>query len=237
MTTICCAPNPLYTLAVDEAGTIADRHFIGAAFATPEPDQWRDAIEREIDYPFSLHFHKIGRNPMDRRYLATKKLLALLRRGPDWYAHFIHIDRSLVDRTYFGNEDYIEFNYWMGQLIKHRTKRTGRCYQVIVAERERTRDDRYMPELLQDQLDKRSYFDDAPHVDLTLDLARRDRLLQVADLIGSATRQLYLPSGNPLKEEIARDVADLVKPKGGLIRTYQRIYGWHWRPNEARKGA
>lgn len=236
MTTICCAPQPLYTLAVDEAGTTADRHFVGAAFVTPEPDEWRDRIDRAIGYPYSLHFHKLARKP-DGRYKATKIVLELLRRHPDWYAHFIHIDRRLVDQSRFGNEDNIEFNYWMGQLIKRRTTRLGRCYNAIIAERERRRGDRYMPQVLQDQLDKRSYFDDAPHVDLTIDLARHDRLLQVADFIGSATRQLYQPSGNPMKEEIANEVATLVKPTGGIVRTYQRIYPWHWRPNAASKGA
>jgi hypothetical protein len=236
MTTICCAPNPLYTLSVDEAGTISDRHFIGAAFATNEPDLWRERLDQAIDYPHSMHFHKIGRKA-DGRYRATKTVLDLLRRHNDWYAHFIHIDRTLVDPSRFGFEDQIEFNYWMGQLIKHRTKRPGRCYRVVVAQRERTRGDRYLPELLQQQLDSRSYFDDAPHVDLAIDVPRHDRLLQVADLIGSGTRQLFLPSGNPLKEEIAAEVEDLIRPSGGVIRTYQRIYPWHWRPNAVSKGA
>jgi len=230
VTTICCAPNPLYTLAIDEAGTTTDRHFVGAAFVTPEPDLWRDRIERAIDYPHSLHFRKLGRKP-DGRYRATKTVLGLLRRSPDWYGHYIHIDRRLVDQGRFGNEDQIEFNYWMGQLIKRRTMRPGRCYQVIVAERERIRGDRYMPDLLQRQLDSRSYFDDAPHVDLTLDYARHDRVLQIADLFGSATRQLHERSGNPLKEEIAAEVAELVRPNGGIVRSHQRLYGWDWRPN------
>jgi hypothetical protein len=236
MATICCAPNPLYTLAVDEAGSTAERHFVGAAFVTPEPDLWRERIDKASGYPYSLHFHKLARRP-DGRYHATKAVLQLLRRYTDWYGHFIHVDRQLVVPAFFGNQENIEFNYWMGQLIKRRTARDGRCYQVIVAERERTRGDRYMPIILQDQLDKRRYFDDAPHVELDMEYARHDRLLQLADLIGSATRQLYQPSGNPIKEEIANEVAALVRPTGGLIRTSQRLYGWHWKPNAMRKGA
>lgn len=218
-------------MALDEAGSTADRHFVGAAFATMEPDAWRERIEKAIRYPYSLHFQKLPSRP-DERYRATKMVLALLRRYPDWYAHFLHVDRSRVNRAMFSRRRDIEFNYWMGLLIKRRTSRTGRCYRVIVAERERTRGDRYLPEMLQGQLDERAAFEGGAHVQLDLDFARHDRLLQVADLIGSATRQLYEPSGNRIKEEIAADVAALVRPRGGLILPGQRLYAWHWRPSQ-----
>lgn len=229
MATTCCEPKRLAFGFTDEAGDTTRPYFVASAFFTFEPDRWRALIDREISYSADLHFQRISRNPADPRYLATERLVALLNRRTDWWAHYLLIDRSLVDTSYFSNKDQIEFNHWMGTLIRYRTRQSDRCYRVTIADRSRNDADGYLPGKLQERLDMRQIATGGPHVVLETRPARDDRLVQVADTIASAVHQIVLPSENPNKQAIATKINRMVRPMRGA-RANQRIYAWPWKP-------
>ncbi|HVM29142.1 MAG TPA: DUF3800 domain-containing protein [Candidatus Limnocylindrales bacterium] len=215
---------------VDEAGETTGPYFVVGMFATGSPLAWRRRLDAVLtDYPYSLHFHKLARKP-DGRYRATHAVLDLLERTTDWYGHYLRIDRRLVTPAYFGNQDQIEFNKWVGMLIQKRTEKPHVCYEVIIADRQRNHADGYLTSRLQVQLDRRRR-SDGSHVVVGADLARHDRLLQLADLLGSAVRQSSVPSSNPCKLAIAERVSGLIRPMTGHAARHQRLYGWEWRPS------
>lgn len=90
------------------------------------------------------------------------------------------------------------------------------------------RNDDFIPDRLQRQLTRRHEVSGLPEVTLSTALAGSDRLLQLADLVTSAVRQRYLPSGNPLKAELAGDIADLTKDLG--TGGNRRIRPFEWKP-------
>ena len=216
---------------VDESGTTADSRFLVGMFCTVADARWRERIQTALDderYGNTLHFKEISSNPRNGRYRVSQRLVQSLSDNTDWWGHFSYIDRSLVDASYFSHSVDIEYNKWLADLIRWRTRRAGYRYEVLIAHRDRLRADDFIPERLQFELNRRSQFEGLPEVALKAALARTDRMLQMADLLVSGIRQRYIPSGNPLKREIGEKVDALVRwPEGTGNR---RIFPFEWRP-------
>lgn len=223
---------PIISMFVDESGTTSDSSFVVAMFCTVEEAAWRTRVQNALDaelYTNKLHFKEIsGTNPRHGRFLVSKRIVADMAGTMDWWAHYTYVDRNLVDTSYFGHSGDIEYNKWLADLIRWRTKRSGYRYKVVVAQRDRLRNDNFIPDGLQTELDVRRALDGSPEVLLSTAPGRSDRMLQVADLLVSAVRQRYVPSGNPLKEELAKDVDRLIKWEGQPGN--RRIRPFEWMP-------
>jgi hypothetical protein len=221
---------PAVHMYVDDAGSTRGDTFVVGIFATTDDEAWRGrfvAAQTAERYGHTLHFKKVPANPRDGRYRVSRILLARMRATYDWWGHYMYVDRSLVDPKYFSRSAQVEYNKWVADLIRWRTRRAGYEYHVTIAYRDRLRTDNFLPERLQDELDRRAATG-VPRVYLRTRLSRDDDLLQIADLIASAVHQRYEPSGNALKEELGATVEGLVKRKAAIGN--RRIYPFEWKP-------
>ena len=224
---------------VDDSGTTEGDTFIVGIFCTIADSDWRQRVQAALDaerYGNTLHFKQLSANPRQGRYRVSKRLLAQMRRRYDWWGHYMYVDRKLVDTSYFSGSAQIEYNKWVADLIRWRTRRPGYEYEVLISHRDRLRADDFLPERLQAELDVRAVVDGKPVVCLSTKLAREDRMLQLADLLTSGIHQRYRPSGNPIKEELSALVDGLVKKSGAYGN--RRIYPFEWKPGglvEAKK--
>lgn len=166
--------------------------------------------------------------PNDGRYRVSKRLIRVLAAETDWWCRRTFVDRSLVDPASFGGSHAIEYNKWLADLIRWRTRRAGYEYHVTIAHRQPLRTDKFIRERLQEELTKRRRDEGLPKVQLDTVLAKNDRLLQVADLLASGVRQLYLPSQNAMKIELAHDLRNLIQEEGRSGN--RRISRFEWKP-------
>ena len=197
---------PVARMFIDESGTTADSDFVVARFCTTDEAAWRQRFQQAQDterYWHTLHFKDISTNPKNGRYRVSRLIVNDLASHTDWWCHFTYVDRTLVDTAYFSGSPEIEYKKWLADLIRWRTKRADYEYHVTIAFRSILAHDDFIPTRLQAELDARHRDKDFPVVRLDTELAKNDRLLQVADLLASGTRQQYSPSHNAHKVDLA----------------------------------
>lgn len=213
---------------LDESGdTGGAPGFAVAMFFTKDPTFWEKiirVIRNEEKYPYEFKFKKMQDNLRDGRVRFARKLIdAFIKYKRKFYARVLVVDRKLVDKAKFGGSNQVEYNYFVESLVMHYTKRLTEDAKLVLDFRQREREDFFIPEKLQSMLDIRSATEETKQVKLSIRDSKKEDLLQIADLLVGAVRQIYFPSKNKQKIRIARKLAKLID---------DRIYIWPWEPKK-----
>lgn len=211
---------------LDESGdTGSAPGFAVAMFFTKDPSFWEKVIKEirsKEKYPFEFKFKKMQDNLKDGRVRFAMRLIdALLQNKRKFYVRALIVDRKLVDKARFGGSNQVEYNYFVESLVMHYTKRLTDDAKLILDFRQREREDFFIPEKLQSMLDIRSVTEKTKRVKIEIQDSKKEDLLQVADFLVGAVRQIYFPSKNRQKLKIARKLSTLID---------NSIYIWPWKP-------
>lgn len=196
---------------LDEAGSIrASAAFVAGMFLTWQPGMWNAiyATQKEAcKCGGDLHFHKIGRAPDDSRYLFASRMLSKLAQYKrTWYGRFIFVGQDQLEKWHssLGSAQDV-YDFILVDLIDRFGDKFPEPEAILtIAERNREKHDLYLPWGLRARLNEKSQSVGGPLYHVNMAPTWKEPLLQITDLLSSALRQQYLPSGNPNKIKLSK---------------------------------
>jgi len=215
---------------VDESGAFScGGPFVAGIWFTAHPDLWRGIIRERRDaerYGYSFHFSEISRHRNDWQFRVVRRLFHDLRRiQKSWYARLIHVPPACIAewQTQSVQEKYDTI---IGEMIyRFGPHAMTEKLRLVISDRSRSMSDNFLPEGIEEGLNQDSTCSTAFNVQIMSH--KLDDLLQIADLMTSAVRQIYHPGDNPNKIALAEMIRPLLD---------RRISVWHWSgPTRKRK--
>ncbi|MFZ5596094.1 MAG: DUF3800 domain-containing protein [Bacillota bacterium] len=204
---------------LDESGGLrAESPLLVGAFLTTNQRMIRSIIQyaRNLHkYPYELHFQKISSNEKDKRYKVSKTILkSLLACEKDWQVRIIYSnepdeicrwDNMTVDEVY---------NEFVEQLIlSHGRFFLKKKAYFVLDEKNKAKWNDFIPEKLEILLNNTVKKITGTHCHVRTDHSTQNDFLQLADLFSGAIRQLYTPSNNGNKIELAELILPVLLKK------------------------
>lgn len=211
-------------ICLDESGGFrAEAPLVIGTFLTNNQKMIREMINysRSLHtYPYELHFSKISANPEDKRFKTSKTLFkALIACEKDWQA-----------RVIFSNDDS-EINKWNSltpaefydRLIEQLILRFGGWFLgkkavFIIDESNIAKCNNFIPDQLSILLNKKMKRITGTKFNVKMGNSSSNDFLQLADLFSGAVRQLYVPSNNKNKIELAETILPVLFKGNGQIQ-------------------
>lgn len=207
---------------VDESGAIrATEPFYAGLWITWQGKLWRAMVsDQRVAESFfkEFHFHKISRDPNDWRYRFGRRVAEKLQ-YKTWYGRLLHVPGEKLDQWRRMSRREIYDTLVTELLMKFTPRIPEPRIVVTIDERNRPKDDDYIPVGLEARL--RDRLPDKK-IEVRLASSKDEDLLQVADLLVGAVRQLTYPSGNPNKESLGQLVAPYTHGER------PRVWVWDW---------
>lgn len=207
---------------LDESGAVrAAGPFYAGLWLTWQADKWRAMVSDQRaaeSFLKEFHFHKISRSPNDWRYRFGRRVARKFL-YKNWYARLLHVSENKLHQWRQLSRRDIYDTLLTELLVKFAPHIPEPRIVVTIDERNRPKDDDYLPVGIEAVLREM-----LPHKDIKVRLAnsRDEDLLQVADLLVGAVRQLKYPSGNPNKKVLAQ----LIEPY--TLGERPRVWVWDW---------
>lgn len=211
-------------ICLDESGGLrAEVPLIIGAFVTTNERMIRGIIEYSRNlhkYPYELHFNKISSNPNDKRYKTSRTVLkALLSCERDWHVRLIYSN----DPAEISEWSNIGIDEFYNQLIEKIINRFGtfslrKNASLVLDENNKINGCDHVPEKLEIFLNDKVKKKTGTRFTVRTGDSSKNDLLQLADLFCGAIRQLYIPSDNQNKIEIAEAIIPIIYKKNSPIR-------------------
>lgn len=210
---------------VDESGCLrANQLFVAGAWFTWVPDMWlktiQDIRERQ-GFWREMHFHKISNNENDHRCQMIRDLLIHLCKYPKtWYFRMIFVSeeeqlnrwKNYCSTDIYDNLMSMFFDRFGGYFPEH-------CTEIILDEKNRPVWDDYIPTGIEEFLNSNVGVKTNTKFFIKTGNSADNDLLQVGDVLTAAIRQLYVPSENRNKKDLAN----------ALLQAGKRIKIWDGR--------
>lgn len=200
--------------------------FIMGMWLTWRPLYWR-ALIREIraqhNYPYQLHFHKMGSTWEDRRYKVLYTLLqTLAKHSKTWYYRGMYVgpDSYPEWQAKYSNSQAVYDWAMQASAIRFMKGVPEVGINLIVEQRNRPKNDRFIPDGLEEMLRAEGYFGADKVIKVLVRQPAQDDLLQVADFFTSALRVKYHPGTNKCKLRFA-DALDWYDPVADRVRVWE----------------
>jgi hypothetical protein len=186
---------------------------LAGLWLTAYPGMWRRLIRLSRTnnrYGYSFHFHEISRNPEDWQYKAVREVFrSLTDLQRSWYARVIHVPTGNPIEADISLQEV--YDIVVGSLIYRFAGRAkSNELRIVLSHRNRAGDSEFLPKGIQRLANMRSKMIDGPRITVEVKPHRSDDLLQLADLVMSSVRQVYYPSPNPNKEQLAETAKSLI---------------------------
>lgn len=216
-------PKKRMYIFVDESGCVnANQAFIAGAWFTWRPDLWEDIIftlRKHQNFWREMHFHRISRKPNDSQFEMIQALIKNLRKFKrTWYARLLYVsEKDHLEQW----RDLTSVDLYDNLMIRLLNKFGGHFPEkeavIYLDEKNRPRWDDYIPNGLEEYLNNNIGLKTGTNVIIKTSHCSENNLLQVSDIITSATRQMFVPSGNENKQILA----------ASLINVFDRIKIWN----------
>lgn len=210
----------------DESGQLGSREvFVAGAWMTSHPTMWREIIEEQRHrhrYPYELHFADVKPLGKDKRADTIegifKKLLSVRKA---WWCRLAIVTpangEQLRDMPSIDAYD----NVVAETMIRFGPHAKSRRATLVLDERSRPWWDNFLPVGLEAHLNQAASALNGPRFTVVHGDSKYDDLLQLADCVVSAVRQMFVPSTNQRKKELSNMLMPLLHDRIGL---------WEWKP-------
>ena len=214
-------------ICLDESGGLRTEapFLVGAFFATNQSliKSIINYARNLHNYPYELHFNKISNKDDDKRFKTSKTLFqALLLRSRDWQARIIY------------SNDPKETGAWRGltidELYNKLVKRLilscgnlflrGRSATFILDEKNKAKWNDFIPVKLEELLNNKIKKATGTNFIVKTGKSSQNDFIQIADLFLGAVRQLYVPSTNKNKIELANLIKPVLIKKNSQIKLF-----------------
>lgn len=218
-----------YFVFQDESGEISEKYFFSGATVIPELEMLKfqsiiDEVRTKNNFYDEFHFQKISK----KRYKAYKELLTKCLEELHFFHKTIVIARNNLDMKYFGNQDYLAYNYFTRQVIYNLIKQLSGSIYIYPDERNRIKKDNFLDYLFT-QLNLDSYYNDLNyHVSSVEPRSSKENVgLQLNDLLLGIIRQIYLPAPGKYKILLKNEISC-------LSSFWIKCNIWKWQPKNKR---
>lgn len=206
---------------LDESGTLKPGEPLWVlGFFTWKFDVWYKIVSDQKQHcglKAEMHFQKVSGGPKDRRYAFGRRLAwALDKYKKSWYARALYVKAWPANMPTATAYDRMVSE--LATSVFHRIPEPRAI--LTVDRRNRPKGNMFIPDGLEHRLSFYSRYGLAPVTEVRQADSAYDDLLQVADFLTGALRQLEVPSGNAAK----RQLASMIQP---LIDTRIKIFEWN----------